>query len=97
MAHPRPSPGRPTPGQQGPGRLVIGESVLWAAGPQNPFSALGRPWSLLQVARGLGRPGRAGARPRPGGKNGVAGSNHDIWHRMSTDTDKALVKRRALF
>lgn len=97
MAHPRPSPGRPTPGQQGPGRLVIGESVLRAAAPQNPFSAPGRPWRLLQVARGLGRAGRAGARPGPGGKNGVGGSNHDIWHRMSTDTDKALVKRRALF
>ena len=36
-------------------------------------------------------------KPGPGGKNGVGGSNHDIWHRMSTDTDKALVKRRALF
>ena len=97
MACLRPSSGRPNPGQQGPGRLVIGESVLWAAAPQTTFSAPGRPWRLLQVARGLGGPGRAGARPGLGGKNGVGGSNRDIWHRMSADTDKGLVKRWVLF
>lgn len=97
MALPRPSPGGPTPGQQGPSKLVIRESVLWVAAPQAPFSAPGRLWRLLQVVRGLGGPGRAGVRPGPGGKNGVGGSNHDIWHRMSADTDKAPVKRRALF
>lgn len=71
MACPRPSSGRPTPGCRGPGRLVIGESVLWAAAPLRPFLCSRKALEAATGGEGLGGPGRAGARPGLGGKNRV--------------------------